>query len=114
MDNKAELIQSLIDDAVKLQYGDKEKLDELRRRGKLLIQKVFGHSSSYIDDLEKISFSPQVIMGGNVDDILRRTWELHQPKLINLFRTMLEDVQISSDSPDNNAQAKNEEFAKTL
>ena len=56
--NEIELTQSLIDEAKALPPRDNEKLDALRRRAEMVIRKVFGDSSKYLEDLVHINFFP--------------------------------------------------------
>jgi len=55
--NEVEFIENLIDDLNNLPDLDEERLINLRQRSKMIIRKVFGNSSGYLEEIDRISFS---------------------------------------------------------
>lgn len=90
------LINSLIKSSKELDYKDDGAKDALRRRSQLIIRKVFGESSHYLNDLELIRFLPSAYSSSNRDDAFRKAWQKAQTEMFNLFSVMLEDVQMRS------------------
>ena len=112
--NAVELIQSLIEQTEELQYGQDEKLDAIRRRGELVIRKLFGEDSYYLTDLQNLRFCPVMVSLDEDNSAFRSAFAVDKPRLVNLFETMMEDLQLSnqrnarddipsiSDTPTNN------------
>jgi predicted nucleotide-binding protein len=93
MMNEIELIQSLIDEAKELPHRDNEKLDALRRRAEMVIRKVFGDSSKYLEDLVHINFFPTWSMSKNS---YNECWRSGKSEMLNLFTVMLEELELFS------------------
>lgn len=91
--NEVELIQSLIAMVNELPHRDEEKLDALRRRVELIIRKVFGDSSKYLEDLDQINFSPAWTSDENS---YNNSWRSGKSEMLNLFNVMLEELELSS------------------
>jgi predicted nucleotide-binding protein len=87
----SELIQSLISDTKALSRRDESALDKLRRRGKMMLDKVCpgkGYGSQFIN----IPFHPQVVVPGYGPDI-DGSWDAGQKKMLNLLETVLEEMK---------------------
>lgn len=89
---KIELIQSLLIDLDNLPIGDEHKLDALQKRADMVIRKSFGESSKYLKDLNHISFFPMVYPTD--DQHRRQRWVSGQNKMLNLFKTMIEEIKL--------------------
>jgi predicted nucleotide-binding protein len=94
MDSKS-LVNSLLDDVSKLPHRDDGKLDAVLKRARMIIAKVFSDSSHYLADLDSISLYPQVYFSGMDQGSYNESWNSGKNELINLCRTMLEDLEIS-------------------
>ena len=91
------LIQSLVDQLQELPHRDEAKEDSLRRRGELIIRKVFGSSSKYLSDLAGISFYPLSVSYINLASNEPRydaSWGEGASEMINLLKTMKEDLEL--------------------
>lgn len=111
--NEIELVQSLINMVNELPHRDKEKLDALRRRTDMIIRKVFGDSSKYLKDREKITFFPMVSPAA--EQSYNETWQSGKSKMLNLFNTMLEELKLSSISQEvNKVQKPDNEFSNRI
>jgi predicted nucleotide-binding protein len=105
MTTPTELIQSLIEQAEELQYGQDEKLDAVRIRGDMIIRNVFGKDSHYLKDQHSIGFYPRV--APTSEEYNSEVFHRGKAKLENLFKTMLEDLELSNQlSGNNNAHPK--------
>ena len=88
-----ELVQDLTDKTKKLPHRNEEKLDSLIRTAKMRIRKIFGDSSTYLNDLEKIYYSYFAGIDENVAD---ESWSEGQSKMLNLFKIMEEDLTLDA------------------
>lgn len=96
--NEIELIKSLIDDLNNLPPRDDNKIDALKKRADMIIRKVFGDSSKYLQDFDDIAFYP-------VDDKPNNNVWLHgKSQMSNLFNTMQEELELFGNQNTVNAQ----------
>jgi hypothetical protein len=93
------LVQSLLGDLSKLPSGDSIKLDALRKRGRLIIAKVFGNASRYLTDLESIKFHAATYQQAVKPEMARGSWDRGREKFKNLCNTMLEDINLPDTPP---------------
>ena len=91
-----ELIQDLIDKTKNLPHRSEEKLDYLKRTTEMRIRKIFGDSSIYLKDLKSIRFHPGVSFGGVDESIYAESWTKGQSKMLNLFKTIEEDITLEN------------------
>ena len=91
--DEIELVQDLIDKTKNLPHRNEEKLDSLKRTTEMRIRKIFGDSSTYLDDLEKIYYSCFAGIDENVTD---ESWAEGQSKMLSLLKTMEEDLTLDS------------------
>jgi predicted nucleotide-binding protein len=91
--DEIELIRDLIDKTEKLPHRNEGELDSLIRTAKMRIRKIFGDSSTYLNDLEKIYYSCFAGIDENVTD---ESWSEGQGKMLNLFKTMEEDLTLNA------------------
>jgi len=100
--NKIELIQSLIDELNELPNRNEEKLDKLQKRAEMIVRKVFGESSIYLKQSEKISFYPMVYvlsLDSTTDEkYYNESWNSGKKQMLNLFNTMLEELNSFDES----------------
>lgn len=95
--NKLRLIDTVLDSVDDLGYRDSTVLDAIVRRTKMIITNLFGNTSEYLADLEKIDFYP--IIAPSSDDWKRESWSSGVSKLRNLLNTMKEEVSLFTDVP---------------
>lgn len=91
--NELELVQSLIDQVNKLRPRDKEKVDALQRRAKMIISRIFGDSSKYLNDLGKIYFFPDVFAHTD-EQHYNEIWLSGKGRMSNLLNTMMEELKL--------------------
>ncbi|MDD4938465.1 MAG: nucleotide-binding protein [Candidatus Shapirobacteria bacterium] len=90
--NKQKLIEQLIDQVKTVPYRDNSALDALKKRSEMYIRNIFGESSKYLDDLNKIRFSPSVYPAE--ESYYMKAWSNGITQLKNLYNTMSEEVSI--------------------
>lgn len=93
--DEIEIIENLIESAAKISYDNKEEFDVLEKRTEMIIRKFFGDKSHYLSDLENISYTPMIIVGGASTD-WRSPFERGLKQFRNLLQVMLEDKKMSS------------------
>jgi len=91
-----ELVQDLTDKTKNLPHRNEEELDSLIRTAKMRIRKIFGDSSTYLTDLKSISFHPGIYFSGMDKSIYDESWSKGQSKMLNLFKTIEEDLTLDS------------------
>lgn len=94
MKQKSELIESLLNEAQKLSYKD-GNLDKVQKRAEMLVKKVFGEKTEYVQKLNSISYSPYVVTSGMDRSVYQRSFSSGKDELINLINTMLEDLSLT-------------------
>jgi len=87
-----DLLQELLTEVDALPLLDSNKLDVIRRRTNLLIEKIFGSSSQYKGELNQISFLPWLVPSS--DSAARRIWMEGHQRLRNLVGTMIQDLEL--------------------
>lgn len=92
--DKIKLIQELIDMTNKLPHRDDDALDALNKRAEMIIRNVFGESSKYLKDLSRISFYPGVYPCA--EEYYHKRWKSGKKEMLNLFNTMIEELQLFS------------------
>jgi len=95
--DKIELIQSLIEMANKLPHRDEKELDAIKKRAEMIIRRVFGESSKYLDDLKRIHFYPIAYPAD--EHSLNESWNSGRSEMLNLFNTILEELKLFDTSP---------------
>jgi len=93
--NEIELIKNLISSTSKISYSNKEEFDVIKKRTEMIIRKVFGDNSHYLEDMKNISYSPRILISGGTTD-----WSGYflsgLKHFKNLLQIMLEDIKLSS------------------
>lgn len=92
--SNVELIQSLLIDLDVLPSRDENKLDALTRRAGMIIRKIFGNDSKYLKDLSSIDFFPRIFP--STEEYYQKRWLSGKNQLLNLFKTMLEELKLFS------------------
>lgn len=97
MPQNAELLQSLLGQVQQLAHQDRDELDALLRRTEMLIRRIFGNDSFYLESFGKIGFLPRVV--SPTEERKNAAWSAGHQAVINLVKTMLEDVVEFSSTP---------------
>jgi len=96
--NPLELIEGILNQAGGLAYRDSGALDALTRRFEMVIRNIFGRGSKYLKDLNDISFYP--CFAPSSEDYQRQCWRDGQNAVINLGKTMQEELKLFGSGPD--------------
>jgi hypothetical protein len=108
MPTDRELLESLRDGFEQLELFDRARLNSLRDRGQMIIGRVFGPDSPYIERLTSIEFSYRGVVtigtlgGGDSPATKRareRAWQSGQEQSIALVDIMLEDLELGKPEP---------------
>ena len=91
--DKITLIEELKDDFNNLGYQDEEELDRLERRLKMIISKVFGSNSDYLEDLNNIHFSPLYFYTDMPESRIVEAWNTGKNRTTNLLNTIIEELK---------------------
>ena len=94
--NKIELIEDLIESSKKISYLNKKDFDELERRAKMIIIKIFGKDSHYIQDLDKIRYSYEGVWISGMKIDYAKYFEKGLKQFKSVLNVMLEDVNLST------------------
>jgi predicted nucleotide-binding protein len=93
MKNRIELIEEIIEQAKKLAYGD-NNLDLVVKRTEMMIRKLFGDNSHYINTLKLIRYHPMMYTLDSPDSVFRRSFNSGKLELLNLLDVIKEDVSL--------------------
>ena len=77
-----------------LEYTDKSGLDKLIRRLKMLISKIYDSDSSYLKDLNKITFFSSIAYPNMPDSINFNAWSSGRDRTVNLIETIIEELEL--------------------
>lgn len=92
--NKIELLKELIQRTEELPDGDYHALDALKKDAKMIVMNIFpNQGKEYSADISNIRFSSP--LGG---DKSRYWWNEGNVKLLNLFKTLLKQLELFSGS----------------
>lgn len=87
------LINTLREQTRTLSYFDNAAADALQRRTEIIIRRLLGDESQYLQDLSKISFMPN---GDDFDgDEVREAWKDGRSELLNLLDTVEVELTLS-------------------
>lgn len=100
--NEVELIQSLIDDLNELPYSDEVRMDAFQRRAEMIIRRVFGDSSKYLNDL--IQIRKLLVFHGD-------TLKTRKSNMLNLLETILLEMELFGEPQNIN---KNKQFEQII
>lgn len=93
---KIELLESIEKDAQNLTYKD-GNLGRVKKRAEMLVKKIFGNNSDYIDTLKKIRFSPAMSWSGMDKSFYQESFVSGKKELINIINVMQEDLTLSNE-----------------
>ena len=80
----------------KLKYKDKKELDDIQRKTKLYLEKLFPQKFSYSGEVDRISFYPGFFVSGMGEQPSIDAWKQGKEELINLLDTRIEEAKLSA------------------
>jgi len=103
--NELELLENLLESANEISYDKKDEFDLLEKRVEMIIRKLFGDKSHYLDDLKNIRYSPPIFFSGSDSDYWSGFFESGLKSFRELLKVMIEDKKMSSNYPDKITEA---------
>jgi hypothetical protein len=86
-------LEELKDRAEKLSYIDKHDLDDIQRKTKMYLEKLFPNKFTYPGEVDQIKFTPIYVTGPG-DRQYQEAWSNGKQKLINLLDTRIEEFKV--------------------
>lgn len=77
-----------------LRYKDDKELDNIIRKTKMYVEKLFPMKPTYASEIDAIKFKPSYYVSGMGDQSYRESWTSGQQKLINFLDTRIEEKAI--------------------
>tara|TARA_R100001015_G_C4620942_1_gene178014 strand:- start:90 stop:1010 length:921 start_codon:yes stop_codon:yes gene_type:complete len=94
-----EKLEDLKRRAQNLRYKDEKELDDIIRKSKMYLEKLFPNKFTYASEIGQIRFFPGYYVSGMGDRPYRESWSKGQQKLINLLDTRIEELKLESSKP---------------
>jgi hypothetical protein len=89
-----EKLEELKSRAESLNYKDEKELDDIIRKTKMYVEKLFPMKFTYQSDIDSIKFKPSFYVSGMGDQPYRDSWSSGKQKLINFLDTRIEEKTI--------------------
>lgn len=89
-----EKLEDLKSRAESLKYKDEKELDDIIRKTKMYVEKLFPLKFTYQSDIDSIKFKPSFYVSGMGDQPYRDSWSSGKQKLINFLDTRIEEKTI--------------------
>jgi predicted nucleotide-binding protein len=96
MTRNIELIQDLIKQAEQIAYGNGLK-DAVEKRAEMIIRKLFGDRTHYLDSLKNISYSPSFWTTSTPESRFVNSFNNGKKQLLNLLNVIAEDIQLDTE-----------------
>ncbi len=109
--NKIELLENLIESAKIVSYENQDDFGELQKRTEMIIRKIFGDKSHYLDDINNVNYSAWGVIDENTDH--RFFFDSGLKEFRNILGVMLEDIKLSSNYDETDKNIKKEKLKKT-
>lgn len=93
MQNKLELMNELISQAQDIEYKN-NKLDSVNKRASMLIRKIFGENSIYLNDIKNIRYHPVMWSPDTSDRVFSDSFYDGKDELLNLLNVIVEDIKL--------------------
>ena len=100
MDNRLELLQSLVEQANQISYHNKQR-DAVHKRAEMLLRKIFGNGTHYLDTLKAIRYSPGAWTSNSPDSYFQDAFNRGKAELLNLLNVIIEDIQLDATTNEN-------------
>lgn len=83
----------------RLNYDDKKELDDIQRKAKLYIEKLFPNKYTYSNEVDRISFYPSFFVSGMGNQPYYDAWSQGKAEFINLLDTRIEEAKLNLIKP---------------
>ncbi|WP_034257805.1 hypothetical protein [Altibacter lentus] len=91
-----EKLSELKSRAQNLRYNDKKELDDIQRKTKMFLEKLFPMKFTYPGEVDSINFYPSYHVSGMGSGPYQEAWSKGKEELINLLDTRIEEADILS------------------
>lgn len=91
-----EKLSELKSRAQNLRYNDKKELDDIQRKTKMYLEKLFPMKFTYPGEVDSIKFYPSYHVSGMGSGPYQEAWSKGKEELINLLDTRIEEADILS------------------
>ena len=75
-------------------YNDKKELDDIQRKAKLYLEKLFPQKFLYSLEVDRISFTPRYYLSGMSSQVYLDAWKQGKEELTNLIDTRIEEAKL--------------------
>lgn len=106
--NLIDKLRELKTRAENLRYKDDQELDDIVRKTKMYVDKMFPMKPTYQSDVDFIMFKPSFLVSGMGEQPYRDSWNSGQQKLINLLDTRIEEKELEINNRPKISQENNE------
>lgn len=89
----SKLIEDLIHQAKEIEYRN-GKRDAVSKRAEMLVRKIFGNDSHYLNSLKSISYSPTLFFSSTPDEVFEDHFYSGKEEFLNLLNVILEDIKL--------------------
>jgi hypothetical protein len=89
-----EKLEELKKRAQNLRFDDIKELDDIIRKTKMYLEKIFPMKFTYSAEVDSISFHPSFYVSGMGDGPYQKSWANGKLELINLLDTRIEELEI--------------------
>lgn len=89
-----ELFYGIKQEFYDLKYKDKDQLDKLKRRLRMLVTNILGKGSSYYNEIVAITYSSSYSYSGMSESIRVDAWNFGKNRTINLIDTIIEELEL--------------------
>lgn len=93
MNKNVELINELISQAEQMAYGNNLR-DAVEKRAEMLIRKIFGNQTHYLQALKDIRYTPSIVFSGTPRSNYETNFNSGKRELINLLKVIAEDIEL--------------------
>lgn len=93
---KVALFSDLLESLKSISYYSQGDFDTIEGKAKMYIRKFFGDKSYYLEEIERISYSPKVYSLSSGDELFESHFKSGLKKLRTLFEIILEDLKHST------------------
>lgn len=80
--------------AERLRYKDEKELDDILRKTKMYVEKLFPTKFTYSSEIDFIKFKPSFFVSGMGEQPYRDSWSKGQQELINFLDTRIEELKL--------------------
>lgn len=88
-----------------IKYNDKKELDDIQRKTKLYLEKLFPQKFTYPGEVDRISFFPSFYVSGMGNQPYYDSWKQGKEELINLLDTRIEEAKLVTLKPKTQPQS---------